>query len=414
MIHELLAGALLLAQPQLRHGLNPSFHGPSSRAIVFADAFLRARVVDPVGTRLFSDVEHPGGRWVLEWDGPSEDVSIEGAAPASRVPGRSEYVLPRSWRPLYVRWSGETGRIHLWLPGTEGELFWPPFVRLLRAFRPSVLRTLDWTRVNEGLRPRDPRTQWVVSASNQVALANLVGCDLHYQVPHDAPEAWLRATFAELRALDGELTVEVSNELWNPDFPVWRWLDAQPGRHVDAAARELDRVLAIAAEELPQARRFVGGQLRNPWYLATLLDLLTVPVDACGPAAYVGPRGPPPATAEDCALACLAAVPEIADLLAAHRAIAQARGLELEVYEAGQSFKEGGPAVSAAQRLELMGGAYRALARVLEGEGVARVCWYSLATSQEAPGTAPFGLLEGMSAPLLPKAAAVLELARGR
>ncbi|MEQ1893291.1 MAG: hypothetical protein ABL998_12155 [Planctomycetota bacterium] len=187
-------------------GMNPSFHTFGSRAVVFADAFQRARSFhywsggnptgdapliplgqgrigegwpDPAqlaagqryGAYLFSAMEGtiPDGRvepFVLTWEGAGE-VRLEGPfvlGEQNRSARRVEVFIDPSkggGNPaLSVSWSATDAAdplraVHVWLPGMEqaGELFWPPFVEKVRALNagrgPHTWRTLDWTRVNE-------------------------------------------------------------------------------------------------------------------------------------------------------------------------------------------------------------------------------------------------------------------------
>lgn len=395
---------------QTTYGINPSFDAPYSRAIVWADGMERARSLDPSGTRLFDDVEVPAGTWTVTWTGSGVAHLVGQVREASRAPGRATYAIDRNARPLSVRWTGHVEDLHVWLPGVEGRQFWPPFVQLLRALDPVTLRTLDWSLPNVHPNGRDGR---VVAPELQVALVNRVGCGLHYTIPVGLTDAQLGTLFRVLAGVVGEVTLEVGNENWNSGLWSWNWFDPQPGRVVDAVAREIDRVFAIAERELPRARHYVGGQLSNPWFLRTVMDLLapSTRVDACGAAAYVGPRATP-ATADQCVDACLARVPEIRGNVREHLAIAVAHGCAFELYEAGQSFRNGGGVVAAAQRLPGMGDVYRQLDAMLRAEGVQRVIWYSLMTSQDLGNVAPFGVFQAMGGPLLPKGQAVLELMR--
>lgn len=406
----LAAGAL--AQ-ELAFGFNPSFDAPGSRAIVFADAMERARSLDPAGTRLFSDCELPAGTWTVEWSGDGSAELVGQVSEISRAPGRAEYSIQANARPLSVRWSGQVENLRVWLPGVRGRAFWPPFLAIMRHLKPVTLRTLDWSLPNVPPAGRDGR---LVSPRLQVLLVNRIGCGLHYCVPVGLSEPELVELFAALANVSGELTLEVGNENWNPGLWSWNWLDAQPDRVVDATAREIERVFAIADRELgAKARHYVGGHLANPWFLRTVLALLppNVHVDAAGAAAYVGPRDVPN-TAEECAQACRARIVEIRTKVREHRAIAQARGASFELYEAGQSFPFGGGAVAEAQRTAAMGEAYRELAAMLESSGAVRVNWYSFMTSQDVASVAPFGVFESMSAQPMPKGSAVIELMRAR
>lgn len=395
---------------QTAYGINPSFDAPYSRAIVWADGMERARSLDPSGTRLFDDVELPAGTWTVTWTGSGAAHLVGQVRELARGPGRATYSIARNGRPLSVRWTGQVEGLHVWLPGVEGQTFWPPFIQLARFLRPVTWRTLDWTLPNVPPNARDGR---VVAPELQVAFVNRVGCGLHYTIPVGLSEPELVALFRVLAGVAGEVTLEVGNENWNSGLYSWNWFDPQPGRVVDAVAREIDRVFAIAERELPRARHYVGGQLTNAWFLRTVMDLLApaTRVDACGAAAYVGPRTTP-ATAEQCVDACRARVPEIRPLLQEHLRIAVAHGCSFELYESGQSFRNGGGVVAAAQRLPAMGDVYRELAATCASEGVTRVIWYSLMTSQDLGNVAPFGVFQAMGGPLLPKGQAVLELMR--
>lgn len=407
-LFALAAGALAQG---LTFGFNPSFDAPGSRAIVFADAMERARSLDPAGTRLFSDCELPAGTWTVEWSGAGAAELVGQVAELSRAPGLAEYSIQANARPLSVRWSGQVENLRVWLPGARGRAFWPPFVAIMRQLKPATLRTLDWSLPNVPPAGRDGR---LVSPRLQVLLANRIGCGLHYCVPVGLTEPELVELFDALARVNGELTLEVGNENWNPGLWSWNWLDAQPDRVVDAAAAELARVFTIADRELgAKARHYVGGHLANPWFLRTVLSLLpaSVRVDAAGAAAYVGPRDVPD-SAEECAQACLARVAEIRAKAREHRAIAHARGASFELYEAGQSFPFGGGVVAQAQRTATMGLVYRELAAMLEAEGAVRVNWYSFMTSQDVASVAPFGVFESMTAQPMPKSSAVIELMR--
>jgi len=394
----------------VRHGLNPSFHGPSSRAIVFGDAFLRARDIDPAGTRIFSGVSVPPGLWTLRWSGSGASHLAGLLRERERGPGFALYDVERAARPVHVSWTGDVNSLRVWLPGSEGLILWRPFVALLKSFKPAAIRTLDWTRVNEGFQPgRDKRSQYVVSASAQVLIANQVGCGLHYQVPLGAPEDWIAEHLRPLRNVNGRLTIECGNELWNPDFSGWWWLEQHKdgGRVSHAAAKELDRIFAVVRAVLPRAEFFVGGQLGNEGFLESILDTMQTAVQACGPAAYLRPRSEF-LTAQGFVESCRAELLPVAGRIREARRLATARGLRLEVYEAGQHPTSGTPIVAEAQRLVAMGTLYRDLAGVLEEEGVDLVHWYSLMTQYD-DGIPPFGLLESMDTST-PKADVVREL----
>lgn len=187
-------------------GMNPSFHTFGTRAIVFADAFQRARSFhywsngnpagdapliplgqgrlgegwpDPAGLApgerygayLFSAMEGtiPDGRlqpFVVTWEGSGE-ARLEGPyvlGEQNRGSNRVEVFIDPARAggnpALSISWSASDAAdplraLRVWLPGMEnsGQMFWPPFIEKVRALNsgrgPHTWRTLDWTRVNE-------------------------------------------------------------------------------------------------------------------------------------------------------------------------------------------------------------------------------------------------------------------------
>lgn len=189
----------------IEYGLNPSFQNWSSRAIVFADAFQRARLLsywnngpngaaplippgsgrlgagwpDPAqlaagqryGSMLFGSMEGtiPDGRtdpFVVTWRGAGH-VRLEGVSVAgeqNRGPNRVEVRIDPTRGTgdelLSISWTATSSSdavrdVHVWLPGMEraGLVFWPPFLEKVRETSagrgPTSWRTLDWTRMND-------------------------------------------------------------------------------------------------------------------------------------------------------------------------------------------------------------------------------------------------------------------------
>jgi PKD repeat protein len=397
---------------------------------------------------------------------------------------------------------------HLWLPGMEADapILWPPFVARLRAMNggrgPVAWRAMDWNQVNQygradgsapfvfdlagRITPASPSqgTKRGVCPEFQVALCNAIGADLFFNVPHAANglpdedyETFLRDAFTRIRdgspAVPGvnggqpfaplapslRVTVEFSNEVWNPDFPVNTWLKAralQAGRTLrQQAAIEIRRVFAVAEDvfsgvHAPRLRRFVGGWLGDPDFLQEVLDELgpEVQVDAAGPACYFAPRpedvdawmaDADPGDCPNCPTS--AEVIESARLriavldqkLLEHQPVVASHvnpdgsAPRFELYEGGASFSAGyqpwGPAASQAQRLPEMYDAYVAdFVPTLIARGVQAVMWYSFVTSAAQGSSGPYGHWESMDQAITlpvpetyvdegaPKAAAVYRL----
>lgn len=397
---------------------------------------------------------------------------------------------------------------HVWLPGMEAEkpVFWPPFVAKLADMNggrgPHLWRAMDWCKVNEygrttgsapfvfdlagRIRPSSPSqgTKRGVCPEFAVALCNALGVNLHFNLPHPAngisdPDYDAFVSDALVRIRDGSpavpginggqpfagladglsVTIELSNELWNPGFPAHNWMKAR----AQANARTLEQEIALQLERVfglarsvfsgPDAgrlRTFVGGRVTDSGFLADILAELELEIDAVGPAAYFKPRSqdvtawlvgasgqtcPSCPSAEEVVASARLAIPDLAPHLAAHRALADAYANPdgshpaLELYEAGQAFvanfQPWWTAAAEAQRIPAMFQAYvDDFVPLLVEQGVDVVNWYSFLSDYDAHGngTGPFGHWDRMdqtitlpvSEPYLdegaPKAAAIYKL----
>lgn len=118
-----------------------------------------------------------------------------------------------------------------------GEIFNPAF--LARLDRLALLRFMDWmdtshTRISawaERPRPQDYTYTWRGAPLEvMVALANRIGADPWFTLPHLADDDYMRRFAEEVRAgLDPGLRahVEFSNEVWNWIYPQAHWAHEQ-------------------------------------------------------------------------------------------------------------------------------------------------------------------------------------------
>ncbi|SFD71631.1 calcium-binding protein [Roseivivax sediminis] len=118
-----------------------------------------------------------------------------------------------------------------------GALFNPDWIARVQDMR--VLRFMDWMMTNGSTaqgwddRPRMEDatwTEWGVPLPAMIELANHVGADPWFTLPHRADDAYVRA-FAEVvrdgLAPDLKAYVEYSNEVWNFIFPQAQWAQAR-------------------------------------------------------------------------------------------------------------------------------------------------------------------------------------------
>lgn len=359
--------------------------------------------------------------------------------------------------------------VHVWLPGMEATkpLFWQPYVDLVQAMNrgagPHTWRTLDWNRINDygaqgvpgeftfdlagRIFTHSPSqgTRRGMCPEFQVAFANRIGANLHFQVPHRT-SAMSEADYADYvrdaltRIRDGgpavpgvnggqpfagldpdlTLTLELSNEIWNSGFPQYHWFRSQAEAHGitvhEEIARQLVTVWSIADEVFRGADehrllRYVGGFIADDGFTRRILSALppNTRVDALGPACYFKPpkeivagwlAGSSAGSCPNC--------PTPAEVIAAARLWIETLRLRLRehrllterhfnpdgshpklvLYEAGQSFianaEPWGDAARAAQVHPDMYAAYvDGLIPMLVEEGVELVNWYSFMTDQD-------------------------------
>jgi len=519
-------------QSALEYGMNPSFSTWSSRAIVFADAMLRARefVIFDNGSQGLAPLIPPGQGLVGEgWPDPAILApgqrfgallfgAMEGTTPegtslpyvitwsgtgscelfgqnvtgeANRTSQRVEvFVDPSQGSPgatLSCLWSAPDPSdpvrdIHVYLPGMEssGELFWPPYLERVRGINagngPASWRTLDWSRVNEygvptqlggftfdlagSIRPSSPSQGTFRGWCPEflVAFCNEVGVDLHLTLPHRTDdltpaewESYLTDVLTRVRdgapgvpgiqggqpfaglSPDLTLTVELSNEIWNPGFPVHAWMNAQAAASgitpYQKVANEIAVLFGIARQvfagaDASRLETFVGGRLSQPFFLSNVLAGLPpgMHVDSAGPAAYfrpmqaditswmqgvVGNDCPNCPTPQEVVASARASIPAVGDDLEGNRLVVEAylnpdgSSPRFVLYEAGSNLHAGfqpwGSAANEANRLPEMYAAYvEDLVPEMVEHGVELVHWYSFMTSFDPVGIAAYGCWNDM------------------
>ena len=260
--------------------------------------------------------------------------------------------------------------------------FNPWFLDSLRDF--SVLRFMDWQATNgsrqvrfgERTRPESQTqaSEQGVAVEHMVELANQLGADPWFCIPHGADDDYVRR-FAELvkqrLAPERRVFVEYSNEVWNGGFEQSRYA-SERGRELGLGepfgarfyARRSVEIFRIFEEVFGDTRRLgrvLATQNANPWISEQILDyrvgklgaayryadyLAVAPYfgglrsDGCDPENQVEAlsRETPEAILERAA----ADVPRTLALAEAHKKLAETRRnaegrpLELIAYEGGQ------------------------------------------------------------------------------
>ena len=142
------------------------------------------------------------GRWTFDWDGVSD----------LRIYVQSIATAPSNIRVFLA--SNETAI-------DAGEVFEPLFLEQLA--NATSIRFMDWTRTNNSDHTSSFRDaghafyggDFGVPPDVCVALANKLGVDMWYCVPHEATDGYVTALAPVLAACKNSVFVEYSNEIWN-------------------------------------------------------------------------------------------------------------------------------------------------------------------------------------------------------
>jgi len=337
------------------------------------------------------------GRYVVLYDGDGElDFPSSAVRVVSRTPGRIELEVPsapeqtlflsivRSKRGDHVR------NLRVILPGFEASYAQQPFHPhfLARLAGVGALRFMDWGATNQHAHARwSERTrpegaqggERGVAYEHMIDLANRVGADAWFCVPHRADDGYVRA-LAELiktrLAPERRAFIEYSNELWNGIFEQTHYVQQRgceaglnklgqyTGRCQDAGvrlwagvkwnARRSGQIFHIFddvfGKQSDRITHIIAGQAQNPHLNEVLLQALAdarintarTRADALAIAPYLGGA---------LALARAMEVPQLLEQLEQlipsevseptqkNRSLAQHHHLELIAYEAGQHLR---------------------------------------------------------------------------
>ncbi|MBG0826931.1 IPT/TIG domain-containing protein [Planomonospora sp. ID67723] len=197
-----------------------------------------------VDAAIFTSGDYPIGTYAVTWEGTGDVTFFGGGTISDRTANRFEYNPQTAGRADYT--TGAGGRflritrtdpddyvrnIRVWMPGFEqtGEkqVFHPQFLDSLKGMR--TLRFMDWMTTNAS-----PYAEWEdyptpesstqtrgVAVELMVELANRVGADPWFNMPHRATDEFVRS-FAQVvqdRLAPGRKAyIEYSNELWNSAY----------------------------------------------------------------------------------------------------------------------------------------------------------------------------------------------------
>jgi hypothetical protein len=333
-------------------------------------------------TLLFRELEghYPAGEYVCLYEGQGT-IEIDGfdGKTIRREPGRMVVDVTPGDGGILVRVTATdpadpVRNIRFVMPGYEetyAEQIWhPAFLKSLDHF--SVVRFMNWQRTTNS-----PLVHWRDRATTEhfsqasakgaaleysVGLSNRLSADPWFCMPHQCDDEFVRA-FATMVKEQIEpsrtIYIEYSNEVWNNSFPQAHYAEEQgmalglsddpfEARLRFYAQRSVE-IFAIWEDVFGSTERLVrviATQYASPWAAKTTVDWQEAyaHADALAVAPYFGGSLGLPANAEETAamsvedvLATLAEDIEAQQSRTAdHKALAQARGLDLIAYEGGQ------------------------------------------------------------------------------
>lgn len=272
-----------------------------------------------------AEVQYPAGQYTVRWKG-SGAFSV-GGKEFSGKDGQGTAQLDGSSLVLLVI-SSTSSRDHLrdievLVPGAlPGEAFRSRYLLSLQPY--NVVRFMDWQKTNGTFSDPAPRLSCKsATRANSISqgrrkgaavywmvrLANRLGADPWFTVPHKADSSWIRCharTVARLLRKDLVPRYEFSNETWNPAFEQFFHLrdageahglgsgDSYLGLQQEVARRHNRMVSLVSPAMKKSGRQFVrvlSGQAANPWVLEQRLQGAAAKTDEIAIAPYMHLQG---------------------------------------------------------------------------------------------------------------------------
>ena len=329
------------------------------------------------------DGRYPGGKYICTYDGDGDIVFDWDGKITKRENGRIEVNVTPSDRGIYIRIENSNPNNHVRNVKVIHEdlvdhpsSFHPLFVERLRPFK--TLRFMDWQRTNTTSQVKwsdrmtpDYYTQASrggVAIELLMELSNELGADPWVCMPAQANDDYVRR-FAQLVKsslhADGKVYVEWSNEVWNSQFEVHKWVKDNTGGQslslpfFDKWAAEARRDFAIWSDvwsnDSKRMVRVAAAQAALSWGTGKLLERLNGQFDAISCSTYFGLR-----SHEESAMSSSTSVSDIIDILeenivtdnrqyyTEHGRLARdysqslGRPIRLIAYEGGQHLADGG------------------------------------------------------------------------
>jgi hypothetical protein len=185
---------------------------------------------------------YPAGRYVCLYEGEGAIEFSNAGRVVSRAPGRIVCEVAPERGAIFLRLAATNPEnpvraIRVLMPGFEERYRREPFHPdlLARWKHMRVLRFMDWMQTNGSTiaewtdRPVPEDATWTVKGiplEVMIDLANRLGADAWFCMPHRATDSYVRAFAAQVKrelAPERKVYIEYSNEIWNAGFEQTRY-----------------------------------------------------------------------------------------------------------------------------------------------------------------------------------------------
>ncbi len=262
------------------------------------------------------DGHYPGGKYICTYEGEGDIVFEWDAKNGASQPGRIEVNVTPSNNGIYMRIENSNPGNHVRNVRLVHEslvdhdsAYHPLFVERLKPFK--TLRFMDWQRTNtthqrvwsDRITPsyHTQGERGGVSIERMIELCNELGADPWFCMPAQADDDYIRRFAQMVKARlhpDAKVYVEWSNEVWNGQFEVHKWIKEDTGsgslsfpffdKWAAEARRDFDIWSDVWSDQPDRLVRVAASQAANIWVTKQLAQRMNGKFDAISCSTYFG------------------------------------------------------------------------------------------------------------------------------
>ena len=261
---------------------------------------------------------YPSGKYICTYEGEGDVIFEWDAKVTKREPGYLEVDVNPSDAGIYMRIENSNPSNHVRNVTLKHEdlvdhpsSFHPLFVERLKPFK--TLRFMDWQRTNttkqvnwsDRITPDDytQGSNGGVAIELMIELANELGADPWFCMPAQANDDYVRRFAQKVKNrlhTDAKVYVEWSNEVWNSQFEVHKWIKSVTDdrslsmpffdKWASEARRDFSIWSDVWSDDSGRMVRVAASQAALSWGTGQLLDRLNGQFDAISCSTYFALR----------------------------------------------------------------------------------------------------------------------------